>query len=160
MAWFKWETSESPTPGAITMIVNAIGWFCIVCWGYAVGRIAIDKCIEKGIHPSMFDYYNPSYVVFPLLLGLLATMSYGVSTKEHIGPISLTMSEPVGLVLAIVSVYFFNVSIRAKALYSVETGHEATFKEYYPMIFLLTLPFIGVWFIQPQVKKLAQEKQE
>jgi hypothetical protein len=146
-------------PCMILYIATIFGWF------YAMGTNLTKKLPEtvnmKLRRFKIFFSIPITYIILIVLFipGVILFKLLGVSI-----PLDADIAYPIFIVL-IVSLHLFSIFcifyclyFISKSLKAVELQGPVTFNDYAGEFFLIWFFPIGVWFIQPRINKLFDEK--
>jgi hypothetical protein len=157
MASFNLYDSNYPSLSYITAAINWIGCISFLAWLYAVGYKSNDKLKQNNIQLKVFRFFDWGFVI---MLGCVVAMfffSKDIATYgDHSDSITykVTYSRPGELAFVLVAALIFTVFVASKALVSAEKNKIVELDEYFKTLLMFTFPWIGLWFVQPRVKKL------
>jgi hypothetical protein len=157
---FNWHDSTDPTPENISGFINLIGQIGLICWLYAIANKSNNSLIQKGQGLKLFKSFKISFLVMVFSFILLYIM-------DNVDPASIATESDFergeaftykrihfGLLIFVVIGALLVWRGAAKLLVSAENGEEKSFKDYYPTLLCFIFPWIGVWFVNPRVKKM------
>lgn len=153
---FNWYNSSDPTPALVTLFANIVGGISFLAWVYAIGHEANSRLKKKNIELQVFQFFNFGFVV---ILGSVLTMFLSQGGVNQVNnssflKFSISFTSPGEAAFVFLIGMIFILLVSAKALVSAEKDKEAEFGEYFTTLLLFIFSLIGLWFIQPRIKKL------
>ncbi|MBK8954115.1 MAG: hypothetical protein IPM34_00975 [Saprospiraceae bacterium] len=133
-------------------LVKALSGFCWLAWIVSIGCHAKQKLFAQGIELRVLRNYVLRFFIVAVIYLLIKWVTEEVKTSY--GSIIIRYDSPIILPLLFAITFIITTLIAAKALVSAEHKKEAVFKDYFSTMLWMLVPFIGVWFIQPRVRKL------
>lgn len=151
--WFLSRDNDSYLLTAIS-VVTFLG---TAAWKYAVGRTAGNEAHNRNIHITGYEYFG-AICLAAVSIGLLnKLLPYYISLTDYAPALSfLSFINAGNLTTVLAAASLFQAVLTAKALVCVEEGKNATFSDYFPTLFMLVVPVIGVWFIQSRVRMIGR----
>jgi len=171
MGFMFGSMTNSPEPNPLVMLdfmkfyplitllyLGAIfGWF----WSVSIGlQPQLPEGAKMKTKQFKFFFFIPLIYIIAILIGMIFAANY----------LTIDPAEPeFGLIFAgfaiIFPLHFFSMFcifylmyFAAKTIKTVEMGRMATFSDFGGDFFLIWFFFIGIWFIQPRVNKLATKE--
>ncbi len=133
-------------------LIASIGGICLVGWIFAIGHKSKEILISQGINIEQLKYFIWSILLITIsyfFITFLSTEVNAVNNGVHIKYIS-PIILPITLIISICT----TILLSAKALVSVELNREATFGEYFNTSLLMVFALIGLWILQPRIKRI------
>ncbi|MFN3503323.1 MAG: hypothetical protein ACK4ZJ_13775 [Allorhizobium sp.] len=163
MLTFRFQDSSYPTLLILASILNFTGHIGLLIWLYAICQKSAEILKKQQIEFNEMKTYKISAFGFIVSIILLHILSF-------IDPETLATQNDLerGETFTYSRIYFSTALIfligfvlmyanTMKLLLSVETGKEQSFSDYSKsFLFLLFLPWIAVWYIQPRVKNIEK----
>jgi len=125
-------------------ILPHIGRWAVLLWIYS---------ISISLYEKYSQYLNIPLVRFKICLILQFLISI-LSLSDISSPDYFKLFEIISFICNIYSLYFIS-----KLIVLIERKSEIKFQNYVGIIILFLFYFIGVWIIQPRVKKLIVSKE-
>ncbi len=123
-------------------------------WLWAVGS-NLTKILPADSTLQLPKFKGALTITF-LLLASTVLLQQIVQREGQLNDLLLVTILPQVLAIPFLLYSFYYI---AKALKTCETNSEVTFSEFSGEFFMLLFFAIGVWFIQPRINKLFEEKQ-
>ena len=158
---FNWHDSTNPTSDLITSIINSIGLIVIFIWQYAVAHKSETILKGKGQNLNDFHYYQITFCLTILTFILFFILSninpLLLSTESDLRRGEAFTFKRIYYGVCVLGFIFYMLSVKgpAKLLKSAEHGEERNLGDYFGTFLLMLFPWIGVWFVNPRVKKLG-----
>lgn len=134
----------SPNYPIANLFLSSIGGFFLLCWIYAIGTKAAQSIKAQSSLQPKEQLFKALFTLILLLAALAALI-----TAKNVYPSLLTV-----IAVAIACLFIVAVTMAASALVSAELKRQVTFNDYFTTFLLLLFPVVGVWFIQPRLKKV------
>ena len=146
LAW----TSPSP----LNEIINSIGIVSFGLWIYGIGIYGYEKIkeYEYGISDININRFKLNCKMTILTLALIFILINSFPESKSSFSIYDIILIPISLYLSYTA--FYTIIFAAKTLTILELKRKVTFVDYLLNLFLIGNLVIGIWFIQPKVKKL------
>jgi hypothetical protein len=144
--WPAWRMGTA----SIVVYCAVMGLFaaCFLAWFWAMGSFlnAISR-EQQRLNPTFFKFA----IIYPLLYIALAAPFF-------LGPILSMIAIIIPFHFFAVFCIFYDLYFVAKHLVIAETGKSVTFYDYAGPFFLIWFFPIGIWFVQPRVNRLYEER--
>jgi len=141
------------SPSPYKEIVNSISFITLIIWIYAIGIFG-QKKLEENKLPSMKTNF---FLINLAFVSLFFVVSYFFKPEENSTdfslidiifiPISIYAIFAIGQILAFIS----------KTITTLELKKEVKVSDYISNVFLIVFFFIGIWILQPKLKKLIYD---
>jgi len=136
------------------------GWF----WSIGIGlQNKVPKSIKMKVKKFKIFFWTPLIYITSLSIGMSLSF-FGVSSSGNsLFPNEIALIIPfIILPLHLFSMFcmFYMLYFVSKTIKTVELQREVKFGEFIGEFIALWFYFIGIWYIQPKVNKLATNKIE
>lgn len=132
------------------------GWL----WSVAVGlQKKVPQNVKMKVKKFKIFFFVPLMYLFGIALFFFTMMDTMVaSNPESIPPILAGMLFII-VPLHIFSIFciFYSLYFVAKTIKTVELQREVTFGEFIGEFLMIWFYFIGIWFLQPKINRMAEE---
>lgn len=141
--------------GVINIIIENIGYISLLLWLYAISYHSNKKLINDGININLIQYFNLTITLFTTFLVLKQAMT----TREVIkyNTFNVYYYKPFFIAIVLLTTYILTLFISAKFLVSAEISNNSNLKKFFSTFLLLLFFPIGIWFIQPRVRKIMRD---
>lgn len=136
----------------INRLIESIGGACLLCWLFAIAHKASGKLTLQGIALNSFRFFNWAVVLAVVSYFLILFFSTNVNIPAN--GFNINYVKPLFLPIIFILSFLVIIFIAAKALVSAELNKDAGAGEYFTTFLLMLVASIGLWFIQPRVKKI------
>ncbi len=151
---------RSPSP--LKEIINSIAVLTFTLWIYAIGAYGQDRIAELGLKQMSLKWFKTNVIIIGafFFIGLVLSAIIGEVNQTTSGTIELKdiIYTVGGLYLAFAMVQ--TIVFAVKTITKLEYRREVSFGDYLNNLLLMFFFFIGIWFLQPKVKRLIAAEQE
>ena len=141
---------------AFFLLLNIFGFIMYFIWFYAVGAKGIEMLKSKNLEIKGFQFFN-----FLLIANLVIDLFFSFCVTDYFvyrsGGLSITLPQPVSLLLIGVLLMVFIKILVAKLILSIEKNKVVELKDYYKTFILLLIPYIGILFVHYRVREQLAE---
>ena len=133
------------------------GWF----WSIAIGlQNKIPESVTMKVGKFKFFFFIP--IVYILLISVLITLIFtSFSFGYNLSPNKIAFIIPIVILpLHLFSMFciFYTLYFVSKTFKTVELQREVKFGDFVGEFFMFWFYFIGIWFIQPKINKIASNQ--
>lgn len=161
MIGFNWSSNSDPSREILSNFLNFVGLLGMLVWFYAICLKSIMVLKSKDVYFQTMNTYKYAFlatfisIIFLFILNNIEPSTLATQSDLKRGEFYTYKQIFFITILTLVAGVIFLYRNTIKLLASAEIGKESSFSEYYKtFFFLLILPWVAVWFVQPRVKSL------
>lgn len=137
-----------------TSVFNSIrylGLSLFVLWAFAIGYYGQKKL--EGLNLKRNNVKGISWCTIFILLTILSAKFY----TQFPSNIHLFLDRflPIFVFISVIAGLYM-LFFAAKTLAKIEFQHDVNSNDYFSNFFLMAIPLIGIWILQPKVNRLLQ----
>jgi len=144
-------------PGIGFVVIMALWMLVLIGWLYSVGSTSNKKLPEQLRKNTLI--YKSGYLVTLFYFTLIIIVGFPPVEATGNGQVITPPSWFIPLHLASMFGMFYGLWFTAKQFMTLKKGHKIKFPDYRGAFFLFWFAPIGVWYLQPKINELFNEKQ-
>lgn len=140
------------SPNPLKEIINGVGVLFLTFWIYGIGIYGYDRLQKTNKTNSLrVNLFKKNMLMSILLLIVI----YIISKLDESGCLIKSVSAIIIMPIGGYFIYSISYTIifATKSVTMLELKREVTFTDYFLNLFLILNLIIGIWFIQPKIRK-------
>ncbi len=141
--------SAFTSPSPLQEIVRYFGLIILLFWVYSIGVLGHDKLKDLKLESEKLKFFKVNVIICPVTILIVHLFTLG-DTEPEFTPMFIAVTP---FALYFFFSLFYIIFFTSKVLSKIELKREVEFSDYSKNLLFIFVFIIGVWIIQPKVKR-------